>query len=74
MDWQPIETAPKDAPVLLFGMTNPDERMVRFKKPVVFSGYWESLDEAWCAHGSHWDGPFFQPTHWMPLPAPPTTA
>lgn len=71
MDWLPIETAPKDEPVLLFGMTVPGSKMVRFKKPVVFSGYWSDIDGIWCAHGSHWNGPFFEPTHWMPLPEPP---
>lgn len=70
-EWKPIETAPKDAAVLLFGKTAPEERMVICSKPVVFSGYWSRLDESWCASGSHWDGPFFEPTHWMPLPEPP---
>lgn len=66
MEWQPIETAPMTGePVLLYGKT------VYYANPIVFSGYWERLDESWCAHGSHWDGPFFDVTHWMPLPEAP---
>ena len=72
--WQPIETAPKGQPLLFFGVTQPDSIMVRYRSPVVYSGYWSRLDESWCAHGSHWDGPFFAPTHWMPLPTPPAGA
>ena len=69
--WQPIDTAPKDRCVLLYGVTCPGEVMVQFRKPKVFSGYWSRLDESWTTDGSHWDGPFVDPTHWMPLPDPP---
>ena len=72
MEWQPIETAPKTGKaVLLYGATQEDSNNVRYLTKVVFSGYWEPLDSAWCAHGSHWDGPFFDVTHWMPLPEAP---
>lgn len=70
--WMPIDSAPKDGPILLYGITAPEERMVRYKSRVVFSGYWSHPDENWCAHGSHWDGPFFDVTHWKPLDDPPT--
>jgi len=83
MEWQPIETAPKDGtPIILFGGR-------------VTAGHWEA--ERWPVsaeyHGSTgeylgqfetgecieawWyseDGGFdseSQPTHWMPLPPPP---
>lgn len=73
-DWLPIETADKTAgSMLLFGCIDPDHRFsaIRWDKPSVFTGYWDSLDEAWCASGSTWEGPFMRVTHWMPLPAPP---
>ncbi|MGY3359715.1 hypothetical protein ACVWZK_006378 [Bradyrhizobium sp. GM0.4] len=62
--WQPIETAPKDGTPVLLG----------------FPGYFHAM------HGHHEDGVWgqldsdfgfehlpTQPTHWMPLPAPPET-
>lgn len=73
LKWQPIETAPKDQHILLFGKIdplNPFEK-IRWDKPSVFSGYWDPVDEIWTAHGSTWEGPFMTATHWMPLPLPP---
>lgn len=58
--WQPIETAPKDGSrVLLFGK----ER--GFLDARAFVGAW--LNERWM-------GPQIVaiPTHWMPLPTPPS--
>lgn len=77
MQWRPIEEAPKDgAHVLLFGKIDPATTFVllTWKKPAVFSGYWDSLDEAWVPHGGTWEGPFMAVTHWMPLPPPPKGA
>jgi hypothetical protein len=60
MDWQPIETAPKDGTrILLWVLSQYDPREA--------VGRWDS-------HG-YWaidynDVPC-DPTHWMPLPAPP---
>lgn len=74
--WQPIETAPLDQMILLAGRSGPE------REQYVVSG-------AWCATGNG-DGPFWtdysvkhwsmewyselEPTHWMPLPAPPVSA
>lgn len=33
------------------------------------TGYWDSIDDAWCPVGSTWEGPWFIPTHWLPLPS-----
>ena len=71
MDWQPIDTAPQYRSILLFGRQCDGDAPVRHTSPVVFSGYWDDVDGAWCAHGSSWEGPFFKVTHWMPLPDPP---
>ena len=74
--WQPIEEAQKDGPVLLFGRQSyPAEGCgVRYDGELVFSGYWDSIDEDWCSTGSSWTGPFFEPTHYRPLPPPPESA
>lgn len=69
--WRPIETAPKDgAEILMFGSQR-DHDMLKRSKPLAFTGYWDNIDESWCSVSSFWHGPFYDPTHWQPLPAPP---
>lgn len=78
--WQPIATAPKDAPALLLlaGQTN------RALPPVIDIGRWIDGDphtrgvrteSMWRYRRSNpgYDKEH-QPTHWMPLPAPPEAA
>jgi hypothetical protein len=57
MTWHPIETAPKDGTEVLLWK---DRRIV--------GGSWNS---GGAMHMPHWMGGIFDPTHWMPLPAPP---
>ena len=60
--WRPIETAPPDTAVLLYG----------FGYAV---GHYNTLAKQWVGYG--WDSPETlamntrQPTYWRPLPAPP---
>ncbi len=68
--WQSMDTAPRDRTILLLG-TQDDHPDVNVKGEIVFSGYWDSIDEAWCSTGSTWLGPFYHPTLWQPLPATP---
>lgn len=64
MDWQPIETAPKDgAWVFLCWPTLP----ISSAYPVAF---W---DDDWVFVGNQWVPPP-EPTHWMPLPPSPFAA
>lgn len=65
-DWQPIDTAPKDALVLLCGRYQNGERL---KYPLV--GRWHSAYEKWEAFARVTC--LMVPTHWMPLPPPPAT-
>lgn len=66
MEWQPIETAPRDGtPILAWNGG-------------VFVVYWESDPGSWwvydppCDERAVWN--VKQPTHWMPLPPPPLGA
>ncbi len=70
LKWQPIETAPKGEHILLYGVPE-DGQTVTYRGPMVLSGYYDTLDEAWCSTTSEWSGPFIAPTHWMPLPEGP---
>lgn len=70
MEWQPIETAPKDGtPVLLTIAGRPLEPDEDAHCAV---GRWSDDawgEEDWCMDaGDFWSGA----THWMPLPEPPT--
>ena len=67
-EWQPIETAPKDRTmVVLIGVTEGNG----------FTGGRPYRSDPWCGWFSdgewqRWPHPW-PPTHWMPLPAPPST-
>lgn len=71
--WQTMESAPTDRAILLYGTMRPFDE-IKSEGPLVFTGYWDSMDEQWCTTGSTWTGPFFDPTHWRPIPDPPTHA
>ncbi|NDB68765.1 MAG: hypothetical protein EB015_12325 [Methylocystaceae bacterium] len=55
LEWQPIETAPKDGENVI--VTDGDEVNV---------GWWEFYNPE-----PEWGGYILFPTHWMPLPPPP---
>jgi len=64
MDWQPIETAPRDGTRLLLLLGNGE----------VFSGWAQHSGGFYRNQRFHTDGSdigFINPTHWMQLPAPP---
>ena len=71
MEWQPIETAPKDGTrVLIYdGVAIKSGMFVQW-----FHYFLQEKQEGW---GTNWDNEFqapdevMYPTHWMPLPAPP---
>ena len=69
--WRPISEAPRDGTtVILYGRMRENPHL-HWHRANVFSGYWDAIDNAWCATGSRFDGPFFDPTHWCPTPKPP---
>lgn len=65
MNWQPIETAPKDC-ILLLGYL-PHPRMDGSRR--VYEGRWHEEQSTWTSTNGfliHTGA-----THWMPLPSPP---
>lgn len=63
MEWQPIETAPKDGtPVLLYAT------------PRMEVGYWNVAVTDVGITGWYPSMYWRRPTHWMPLPEPPEDA
>lgn len=62
MTWQPIATAPKDRYVLGYDP--------HLKRPFVM--IWNVADHVFAVCGSAFDDE--KPTHWMPLPEPPSNA
>lgn len=78
MQWQPIETAPKDERILLYRPTAgfPWARVVigRFD-----SDRYAKRPRPYWPHELEWvtgktEGRAANPTHWMPLPGPPSDA
>jgi hypothetical protein len=67
-DWQPIETAPKDATAVLLWPDIP-VCIYRGNAPAeIVLGYYLPVDREWYnPERQH----TFDPTHWMPLPEPP---
>jgi hypothetical protein len=71
-EWQPIETAPKDGAEILLGFAG-EKWIVQGR----WVGDYKARDGAWWALNNDptdaWGGELY-PTHWMPLPSPPTPA
>jgi hypothetical protein len=68
MEWQPIDTAPAETDVIV---ADPDRLSGEFHISIAWrhaeSGKW------WRPHSGPSLASYIMPTHWMPLPAPPTT-
>lgn len=61
-DWQPIKTAPKNNTKVLIYVPPMKNEGAGYPEIIMvsrFKGYW-------------WDAGHLKPTHWMPLPEPPT--
>jgi hypothetical protein len=59
MNWQPIETIPRDETLVL----------LHSEGHICIGHYWEEYDACYAIiHGA---APLYYATHWMPLPEPP---
>ena len=66
--WKPIESAPRDGQsILVYGAAH-DAHHRAFAKDVHVA-WWSQEDEWWAPQSC---ALYTEPTHWMPLPAPPT--
>ena len=70
MSWKPIDTAPKDGTKIL--LCRPTIRPDSFGVFCQVAAWWEG-ENNWIVYMSQpLEKPVhFEPTHWMPLPAPP---
>ncbi len=74
MEWQPIETAPKDGTVIL-------AFVLGASIPSIVSWVTYRRESRWCIEpetfmeddhfDEFWTATRYEPTHWMPLPTPP---
>lgn len=64
-EWQPIETAPKDRTFVLLSGFEYDRPPARWIELGHFTGH------VWQQDGMLNGEYLYEPTHWMPLPAPP---
>ena len=69
LEWRPIDSAPKDGTAVLLGLSG-------WTSP--FSGWWakyetEDKKPGWTdgTRNEHKEYATFDPSHWLPLPAPP---
>jgi hypothetical protein len=72
VNWQPIDTGPKEGEHVLLAVTGDDPPGYGY----VCEGYYESDRDAWYQSNTHWTDTFdgqVYPSHWAPLPAPPRT-
>lgn len=80
MEWQPIETAPRDGRYIIASrFRNGDElcwvqhsRWITVAEIIEMQGGDEDDWDAGWTEGNEEEEPIY-PTHWMPLPPPPTT-
>lgn len=77
MDWQPMDTAPKNAKILISCLVKRTGYRVT---PCVYKWHKTNDDdrykkEWWSDGGDYygikWLSDIYEPTHWMPLPEPP---
>ena len=64
MEWQPIETAPQDGTTVLACCQGMRWHQVLF--------WMDDAGDDWTSEWMNMAGKSYSPTHWMPLPEPPS--
>lgn len=67
-----ITSAPKDGSTILAYGKPTDIDGLRFDREGWHTAYWDSIDGSFCLTGATWQGPFINPSHWAPVPPPPS--
>jgi hypothetical protein len=73
MEWQPIESVPKDGTKVLLWVVHTNSQ---YAKDPVSEGWSAACIGQWISFnggGLSWHGHMGKATHWMPLPTPPAT-
>jgi len=76
MNWNPIETAPKDGTFILAVVKGFTPAVAQWTEDFRPGGEFTFLEPGMFAEDDHWDQMLaetiaWKPTHWLPLPAPP---
>lgn len=77
-EWQPIETAPKDGTLILVyngeneGYCTGKHQIGTASWEMAYSGYTDDKRCEWLSNACCDGVSNYKPTHWMPLPKPPT--
>jgi len=70
MDWQPIETAPKDGTRVLLYCAKASTQ-TKWRQGMQAVDYWRTRENAGFEGWGKFNKSHFPATHWMPLPEPP---
>ena len=75
MEWQPIETAPRDRPCIVFGLQAGEISGIASDPSVCIAEYtgrgdYPGFDWSLCDGDAY--AVWVKPSHWMPLPPPPS--
>lgn len=70
LEWQPIETAPRDAENILLFWPLDHLDSASFKRIKI--GWWSETQRGWVWQDRAFRTYSSEPTHWMPLPPPPS--
>lgn len=71
MDWQPIDTAPKDSSKILGFLGDGDDFYGAGEIEIIEWGDHYEYGSGWLISREEQFAAWCNPTHWMPLPTPP---
>lgn len=70
--WQPISTAPKDGTHVLLAIRGEKRTVLNWRGKRVVAGYFQAQGHDWMVEGNWAKLNGVKPTHWLPLPSPPS--